>query len=76
MTMTSNEKRPVSELPPDAIDFAHRMYNAAREGNAELLLAAVDAGLSQNLTNEKGISSLRAICAQHSSSLLFFAHMI
>jgi ankyrin repeat protein len=34
------------------------MYNAAREGNAELLLAAVDAGLSQNLTNEKGNSLL------------------
>jgi hypothetical protein len=56
MTMTSNETRPTSELPPETINFVHRMFNAAREGNAELLLAAVDAGLSPNLTNEKGIS--------------------
>ena len=30
------------------------MFNAAREGNAELLLAAIDAGLPPNLTNPKG----------------------
>ncbi|KAI0263528.1 hypothetical protein BC834DRAFT_886069, partial [Gloeopeniophorella convolvens] len=30
------------------------MFDAAREGNTELLLAAVDAGLPPNLTNDKG----------------------
>ncbi|KAG6879721.1 hypothetical protein C0992_012324 [Termitomyces sp. T32_za158] len=30
------------------------MFEAARGGNAELLLAAVDAGLPVNLTNDKG----------------------
>ncbi|KAF8641751.1 hypothetical protein AX16_009828 [Volvariella volvacea WC 439] len=30
------------------------MFDAAREGNSELLLAAVDAGLPVNLTNDKG----------------------
>ena len=32
------------------------MFDAAREGNAELLLAAIDAGLPPNLTNPKGTS--------------------
>jgi ankyrin repeat protein len=30
------------------------MFDAAREGNTELLLQAVDAGLPVNLTNDKG----------------------
>jgi len=34
------------------------MFDAAREGNAELLLAAIDAGLPPNLTNLKGMFTL------------------
>ncbi|KAI0061725.1 ankyrin [Artomyces pyxidatus] len=49
--MTSN---PPATLPAETIDFAHRMFDAARDGNSELLLAAIDAGLPANLTNEKG----------------------
>ncbi|OAX35937.1 ankyrin [Rhizopogon vinicolor AM-OR11-026] len=41
-------------LPADTVDFANRMFDAAREGNSELLLGAVDAGLPPNLTNSKG----------------------
>ena len=41
-------------LPPSTIDFAHRMFDAARMGNAELLMQAIDAGLPANLTNDKG----------------------
>ena len=41
-------------LPQDTIEFAQRMFEAARAGNEELLVAAVDAGLPANLTNEKG----------------------
>ena len=33
------------------------MFDAAREGNSELLLAAIDAGLPPNLTNPKGAFS-------------------
>ncbi|KAF9525686.1 ankyrin repeat-containing domain protein [Crepidotus variabilis] len=47
-----------STLPPDTIAFAHRMFDAAREGDTTLLLSAVDAGLSPNLTNSKGNSLL------------------
>ncbi|KAG6849863.1 hypothetical protein H0H93_004212 [Arthromyces matolae] len=43
------------DLPPDTLDFAHRMFEAARTGNSDLLLAAVDAGLPVNLTNDKGL---------------------
>jgi hypothetical protein len=32
------------------------MFNAAREGNASLLLAAIDVGLPPNLTNQEGTS--------------------
>ena len=35
------------------------MFDAAREGNAELLLAAIDAGLPPNLTNPKGTFSIQ-----------------
>ena len=36
------------------ISFAHRMFDAARDNNAELLLEALDAGLPPKLTNDKG----------------------
>ncbi|KAH7925995.1 ankyrin [Leucogyrophana mollusca] len=41
-------------LPSETLAFAHRMFDAARDGNSELLLQAVDAGLPVNLTNDKG----------------------
>jgi hypothetical protein len=44
----------MKKLPSEAIDFAGRMFDAAREGNSELLLAAIDKGLPANLTNDKG----------------------
>lgn len=34
------------------------MFDAAREGNSELVLAAVNAGLPSNLTNDKGLAPL------------------
>jgi len=36
------------------VDFAHRMFDAARTGNSALLLQAIDGGLPVNLTNDKG----------------------
>lgn len=40
-------------LTPEAIQFAHRMFNAARHGDG-VLLQAVDAGLPANMTNDEG----------------------
>lgn len=41
-------------LPPETVEFAHRMFDAARSGDTALLSQAIDAGLPANLTNEKG----------------------
>ena len=42
-------------MPKETLDFAHRMFDAARDNNAELLIQAVDVGLPPNLTNDKGV---------------------
>lgn len=68
-----------ASLPPEAIALAGRMYDAARQGNAELLQQAITAGLPPNLTNEKGDTLVRAcivttsqpaICSQRRRILL------
>ncbi|GJE90650.1 ankyrin repeat domain-containing protein [Phanerochaete sordida] len=41
------------ELTPEAIAFAHRMFDAARHGDG-VLLQAVDAGLPVDMTNDEG----------------------
>ncbi|KAF8129900.1 ankyrin repeat-containing domain protein [Boletus edulis] len=57
-----------SSLPPDTIDFAHRMFDAARTGNEPLLLQAIDAGLPINLTNAQGNTLLMLVAyAGHTS---------
>lgn len=38
----------------EAIRLAAEMYNAAREGNKQVLEEALASGLPANLTNEKG----------------------
>ncbi|TRX96003.1 hypothetical protein FHL15_003145 [Xylaria flabelliformis] len=43
-----------SAIPPEAIEFATRMYNAAREGQIDVFRQALPAGLPANLTNDKG----------------------
>ncbi len=42
------------ELDAETLDYAHRMFDAARSGRTDLLAANVDAGLPVNLTNDKG----------------------
>lgn len=49
-----------SSLPPDTLDFAHRMFDAARSGDQDILLQAIDAGLPVNLTNAQGASFVLA----------------
>jgi len=46
----------VSELPPEAIAFASKMYDAARAGQLDIFQQALPAGLPANMTNEKGDS--------------------
>jgi hypothetical protein len=43
-----------ASLPPEAIEFAGRMYDAARSGQKDVFEQALPAGLPANLTNEKG----------------------
>ncbi|KAH8773701.1 ankyrin repeat-containing domain protein [Diaporthe sp. PMI_573] len=51
-------------LPPEAIELATRMYNAARQGDKDLLTQAITAGLPPNLTNDKG-DTLLMLAAYH-----------
>ncbi|KZT30046.1 ankyrin [Neolentinus lepideus HHB14362 ss-1] len=44
----------VDDLTPETLAFAARMFDAARQGNTELLVQATQRGLPANLTNEKG----------------------
>jgi ankyrin repeat protein len=44
----------VAEIPADVLEFAHMLFDLAREGEAERLSSYLDSGLSANLTNDKG----------------------
>jgi len=50
----STQPPKATDLPAETIEFAHRMFDAAREGKTELLSQALDAGLPPNLTNDQG----------------------
>ena len=54
----------VPELDEETIAYAHRMFDLARSGGTEELLANVVAGLSANLTNDKG-DTLLILAAYH-----------
>lgn len=49
---------------PELIALATRMYNAARQGDSELLQQAILAGLPPNLTNDKGDTLVRVSCVE------------
>ena len=51
---SSASENEAGSIPPEAIELAGRMYNAAREGNKAIFEQALPAGLPANLTNEKG----------------------
>jgi ankyrin repeat protein len=53
-----------NELDPEVIDFAHRMFEAARNGFTEDLERNLHAGLPPNLTNDKG-DTLLMLAAYH-----------
>ncbi|KAA8566678.1 hypothetical protein EYC84_009213 [Monilinia fructicola] len=54
----------VASLPPEAIAFASKMYDAARNGDIGIFEQALPAGLPANMTNEKG-DSLIMLAAYH-----------
>ena len=56
---------PPVELDAETLDYAHRMFDLARDGEADELAAQVDAGLPVNLTNGKG-DTLLMLAAYHS----------
>lgn len=49
---------------PQLLDFAHRMFELAREGDADGLADALEHGLPPNLTNDKG-DTLLILAAYH-----------
>lgn len=51
---TTGTTRDPSTLPPEAIDLATRLFNAARAGDLPIFEQAIPAGLPANLTNDKG----------------------
>ncbi|KAL9126884.1 MAG: hypothetical protein Q9217_004142 [Psora testacea] len=54
---TSGEAR-LGPNSPEIIEFATRMYNAARHGSLPTFQQALSAGLPPNMTNDKGDSLL------------------
>lgn len=55
----------MSEIPdPEVVELATRVFDLARQGEAESLAAYVDAGVPANLTNDRG-DSLLMLAAYH-----------
>ncbi|KAI0005592.1 ankyrin [Xylariaceae sp. FL0662B] len=54
----------MAALPPEAIEFAGRIYDAARSGQTDVFEQALPAGLPANMTNEKG-DTLLMLAAYH-----------
>lgn len=51
----SRARKNVSELPPETLDFAAKVFEFARDGQDEILSLYLNAGLPPNLTNNKGL---------------------
>ncbi|MET9520301.1 ankyrin repeat domain-containing protein [Streptomyces sp. NPDC002994] len=55
----------MSETPdPEVVELAGKVFDLARQGEAEALAAYVDAGVSANLTNDRG-DTLVMLAAYH-----------
>ncbi|NYF98351.1 ankyrin repeat domain-containing protein [Janibacter cremeus] len=57
----------MSELPDDAIELAHQLFDMAREGRGERLGAYLDAGAPTDLTDPSG-NTLLMLAAYHGHS--------
>ncbi|KAK7431539.1 hypothetical protein QQZ08_002030 [Neonectria magnoliae] len=69
LSQPTHESSPLNSLPPEAITFAGRMYDAARAGDLPIFQQALPAGLPPNLTNEKG-DTLLMLAAYHGHAKL------
>ena len=58
-----------ASMPPEVLAFATRMFDAARQGDTATFAQALPAGLSANLTNDKG-DSLIMLAAYHGHASL------
>ncbi|MFJ8312006.1 MULTISPECIES: ankyrin repeat domain-containing protein [unclassified Streptomyces] len=52
------------ELDPEVVELASKVFDLARQGDADALAAHVDAGVPANLTNDRG-DSLVMLAAYH-----------
>ncbi|KAK3714015.1 hypothetical protein LTR37_008044 [Vermiconidia calcicola] len=50
----TNHPKDASELPPEALDLATKLFNFAREGKTSELQQYISAGIPVNLVNHKG----------------------
>jgi ankyrin repeat protein len=58
----------MTEVPdPEVVELATKIFDLARRGQAEALVAYVDAGVPANLTNDRG-DSLVMLAAYHGHS--------
>ncbi len=57
----------VNQLPPEALALATRLFDAARNGQMDILEQALRGGLKPNMTNGKGDSLV--------SSYVFFCRL-
>ncbi|KAF9768277.1 hypothetical protein IL306_014463 [Fusarium sp. DS 682] len=64
MSEASNQSTRAGSLTPEMIEFASRMYDAARKGDVATFEEALPAGLPPNLTNDKG-DTLLMLAAYH-----------
>ncbi|KAF5682084.1 ankyrin protein [Fusarium denticulatum] len=64
MSDASNQPARAGSLTPEMIEFASRMYDAARKGDVTTFEQALPAGLPPNLTNDKG-DTLLMLAAYH-----------
>lgn len=56
-----------SQLPPEALELATKLFDLAREGNTSALSQYLSAGIPSNLTNHKG-DTLLMLAAYHGNA--------
>lgn len=57
------------KLPDDVLEFAHQLFEAARRGDAPVLVGAVDQGVSIDLADENG-NTFIMLAAYHGNAVL------
>lgn len=59
-------------LPDDALEFAHQLFDGARNGNVEFVASAIEQGVPVDLSDEKG-NTLLMLAAYYGQSELVAA---